>query len=129
MSASFAVPVKQVNRNGVVYVQGASAFKPPTMVQGGTYFGSVRAYRSAMGRRKPLQVEPAKMGGHPIPHYDASDVIARRRRIAIGKNATRFGLKNTEPSQWKSNGRTVRNSRLARARSGGSVAPKKKGAY
>ena len=128
---SFAVPVKQVNRNATVYVNGASAFKPSTMVQGGTYFGSVKAYQRSISAPDPHFRGSAKWkqkttGG--VSSHDASSVIDRRKRIAIGKNATRYGLVHNQPSQFRSNGRTERNSALSRVRSGGCVAPKKKGA-
>ena len=128
---SFEVPVRQVNRNGTVYVNGASAFKPPTMVQGGTYFNSVEIYRRSIAAQSKQFVGSAKWnqkrtGG--VTSHDAGSVIARRKRTAIGKNATRYGLVNNQPSQFRSNGRTERNSAVARVRSGGCVAPKKKGA-
>ena len=128
---SFAVPVKQVNRNATVYVNGASAFKPATMVQGGTYVGSVEVYRRSIAAQNRQFVGSAKWrqkrtGG--VTSHDAGSVIARRKQIAIGKNATRQGLLNNQPSQFRSNGRTERNSAIARVRSGGCVAPKKKGA-
>ena len=127
------IPLKQVNRNGIVYVNGASAFKPATMTQGGAYFGSAKAYLSSISAQKPIrdtylrQVAYKQSQGGTSSH-DGSSVAARRRRIAVGKNATRFGLSDGQPSQFKSNGRSERNSVLARARSGGSIAPKKKGA-
>jgi hypothetical protein len=99
----------------MVWVNGASAFKPNTMSQGGTYFNSVKVYKSK--------------GGGGKTWYDSSDVTAQKRRVAIGKNATRYGLVSGQPSQWKSNGTTYRNNALARVRGGGAVAPPKKGAY
>ena len=108
-------PLKQVNRNGMMWVTGASPFKPPTMSQGGTYFNSIKVYKSK--------------GGGVKNWYSSSDVTAHKRNMAIGKNATRLGLKNGQPSQYRSNDRAVRNSAVARVRGGGAVAPAKKGAY
>ena len=109
------MPLKQVNTNGIVYVRGASAFKPPTMTQGSAYSSAARVYRLNAG------------GGQNS--YASSDVTAQRRRIAIGKNATRFGMPNGRPSQFKSNGRMPAKQALSRVRGGGCVPPPKKGAY
>jgi hypothetical protein len=109
------VPIKQGNRNGTIYVNGGSAFKPPTMTQGSTYTNSIKVFKKNSG------------GGQNT--YSSSDVTAQRRRIAIGKSATRQGLVSGQPSQYRSNGPIPRKQALARARGGGAVAPPKKGAY
>ena len=101
------------------------------MVQGGTYVGSVEIYRRSIAAQDQHFVGTAKWkqkrtGG--VTSHDAGSVIARRKRIAIGQNASRHGIANGKPSQFRSNGRTERNSTLARVRGGGCVAPKKKGA-
>ena len=106
---------KQVNRNGIVYTRGGSAFKPSTMTQGSTLSNNIKVFKSKAG------------GG--TNSFSSSDVTAQRRRIAIGKNATRLGIPSGKPSQYKSNGPIPRKQALARVRGGGSVAPPKKGLY
>ena len=57
--------------------------------------------------------------------YDSSDVTEQRRRMAIGKNARRLGLSQGQPSAYAI---ANVNTAIRRVRSGGSVAPAKKGA-
>jgi len=69
-----------------------------------------------------------RQGGGGKNWYDLSDVTAQRRRMAIGKNARRLGLSQGQPSAYAiANVNTV-NTAIRRVRSGGSVAPAKKGA-
>ena len=131
--ASF--PLKQGNRNGTVYVNGASPFKSDTMVQGSGYSGSLsvfkRAIPPALHGEKAIQRRIAR-GSHGNGVRAASssgELTSRRRSLAIGKNARRVGLKLGEPSQYRSNGPIPRKQALARVRGGGTVAPPKKGAY
>lgn len=106
---------RHVNRNGIVYTSGGSAFKPNTMSQGSILSNNIKVFRNKAG------------GG--MNTFASSDVTAQKRRIAIGKNATRLGIASGKPSQYKSNGPIPRKQALARVRAGGCVAPPKKGLY
>lgn len=106
---------RQVNRNGIVYTSGGSAFKPITMSQGSTIPNAKKVYKNNAG------------GGGGW--FASSDVTAQKRRIAIGKNLSGINLPDGTPSQFKSNGPIPRKQALARVRSGGCIAPPKKGFY
>jgi len=103
----------QASNNGFTYVNGGVPFKPNTMAQGSMITNAKHVYMKNAG------------GGQNW--YSSSDVTAQRRRMAIGKNATRLGIPNGKPS---SNSNFVQNdvkSALAKVRGGGAVAPPKKG--
>lgn len=104
----------QVNNNGYVYTKGGSAFKPDTMAQGSLITNANAVYKNNAG------------GGSGW--FSSSDVIAQKRRIAIGKNKNRVGIPDKQASGFKSTENNSRKSALARVRGGGAVAPKKKGA-
>jgi len=60
----------------------------------------------------------------PIPSSMRTNIV---KSIAVGKSAYKVGLALLEPTGTKSYDTSFRRSALRRARSGGSVAPKKKG--
>tara|TARA_A200000113_G_C8666951_1_gene291023 strand:+ start:81 stop:467 length:387 start_codon:yes stop_codon:yes gene_type:complete len=100
--------------NAITYSTGGSPFKPSTMAQGSMLSNAKMVYN--------------RQGGGGKNWYDSSDVTAQRRRMAIGKNASRLGLNNGQPSSYATqNINTVRSAKQ-RVRSGGCVAPAKKGA-
>ena len=93
--------------------------KPDTMSQGSVFSNARKAYIKDAGGGKNW--------------YGSSDVTQLKRINAIGQSSTKQGLPTDAPlnfsSQSKANwSNTTRNSRLQRCRSGGCVAPKKKGA-
>ena len=101
------------NDNGYTYVSMGTPFKPATMTQGSSLTNAKHVYLQKAGGGKNF--------------YDASDVIAQKRRMAVGKNTTRVTVPNGNPS---SNSNFVNNdvkSALAKVRGGGAVAPPKKG--
>ena len=100
--------------NAITYTAGGSPFKPATMSQGSMLSNATAVYN--------------KNGGGGKNWYDSSDIIAQRRRIAIGKNASRRGLTTGQPSSYATQNVNTVNSAKRRARSGGYVAPAKKGA-
>ena len=61
-------------------------------------------------------------------YHDASEYISLKKVNAIGKSSTKTGLPPDALLSFRSQDKTIRNSRLARVRGGGCVAPKKKGA-
>ena len=69
------------------------------------------------------------LAGKPIPVPVSGDqYINMLKYNAIGKSAYKVGLALDAPYQTKNNDNTIRNIRRQRCRSGGCVAPKKKGA-
>jgi hypothetical protein len=69
------------------------------------------------------------LAGKPIPVPVSGDqYINMIKYDAIGKSAYKVGLPTNAPYQTKNNDSTIRNIRRQRCRSGGCVAPKKKGA-
>jgi hypothetical protein len=69
------------------------------------------------------------LAGKPIPVPVSGDqYINMIKYNAIGKSAYKVGLAQDAPYQTKNNDNTIRNIRRQRCRSGGCVAPKKKGA-
>ena len=98
--------------NAITKTTGGSPFKPSTMSQGSMLSNALMVY--------------SRQGGGGKNWYDSSDVTAQRRRMAIGKNASRLGLNNGQPSSYATqNINTVRSAKQ-RVRSGGCVAPAKR---
>ena len=100
--------------NAITNTAGGSPFKPSTMSQGSMLSNSLMVFN--------------RQGGGGKNWYDSSDVTAQRRRMAIGKNARRLGLSQGQPSAYAMADVNTVNSAVRRVRSGGSVAPAKKGA-
>jgi hypothetical protein len=97
--------------NGYTYFRGGSPFKPNTMTQG-----------SILPSSNQLFI-------YKKSYNDASSVIEKNKRIAIGKNRGRVGLSQGMPSSYASvNKNTVKHA-VAMIRGGGSVSPPKKGFY
>ena len=63
------------NDNKITYVSMGTPFKPATMTQGSSLTNAKAVYLQKAGGGKNF--------------YDASDVIAQKRRMAVGKNTTR----------------------------------------
>jgi hypothetical protein len=63
-----------------------------------------------------------------IPPTDSSLYIQKKRATAVGKSSYKIGLPNSAPCSTKNYYPSGVRSSLQRARSGGCVAPKKKGA-
>ena len=112
-------PQKQNTNNAQTTAQMGMPMKPDTMSQGSVFSNARQAYIKDAGGGKNW--------------YGSSDVTQLKRINAIGQSSTKQGLPTDAPlnfsSQSKANwSNTTRNSRLQRCRSGGCVAPKKKGA-
>ena len=113
LGRSTLVFTSSARNNGYTNVTMGTPFKPATMTQGGALTNAKQVY--------------LQKGGGGANFYDASDVIAQKRRMAIGKNTTRVTVPMGQPS---SNANFVQNdvkSALAKVRGGGAVAPPKKG--
>ena len=70
--------------NGFTNVTMGTPFKPATMTQGSSLTNAKHVY--------------LQKGGGGKNFYDASDVIAQKRRMAVGKNTTRVTIPNGQPS-------------------------------
>ena len=97
--------------NAVTMIPWSMPFKPSTMPQGSMFSSARNIYRQDAG------------GG--ANWYNGSDVTYIKKITAIGKEGAYVsnGLSYAAPD------RNTLNSRLKKCRSGGSVAPKKKGFY
>jgi hypothetical protein len=104
--------------NGITNVVMGSPFKPNTMTQGSEQSNALHSYLNNAGA-----IKHKKTWGHGAEEYTFYKKIQ-----AIGKVATKDGLSANSPLSYKSIDRTSRNSAIVRCRSGGCVAPKKKGA-
>ena len=108
--------VQNIN-NGVLTSQGAMPAK---------FYPS--AFGSLFSNNRMAYIKDAGGGGGSQGVHDASERTALLRINAIGKSSTKVGLPSNAPLSFKSNDNTIRNTALQRCRSGGCVAPKKKGA-
>ena len=110
---SSLVFTSSARNNGFTNVNMGTPFKPATMTQGADLTNAKHVY--------------LKKSGGGANFYDASDVIAQKRRMAVGKNTTRVTVPNGNPS---SNSNFVQNdvkSALAKVRGGGARVPRKVG--
>ena len=112
-------PQQSARNNGQTTARMGMPSKPNTMSQGSVLSNARQAYIKDAGGGKNW--------------YGSSAVTQLKRINAIGQSSTKQGLPADAPlnfsSQLKANwSNTTRNSRLQRCRSGGCVAPKKKGA-
>ena len=122
-------PRKQVNNNGVTSAKSGMPFKSQHMTQGNDFSLHRKAYNEFNTKEN---IEKAMKKGNMFmvnkgiaPFSSSSSYIERRKQQAIGKgsrtsNGVSMSFKNSEPYSRKT--------ALAKARGGGSVAPKKKGA-
>lgn len=101
------------NNNKITYVSMGTPFKPATMTQGSSLTNAKAVYLQKAGGGKNF--------------YDASDVIAQKRRMAVGKNTTRVTVPNGQPSSNATANQNTVNSALAKVRGGGAVVPPKVG--
>jgi len=122
MNRSSMVFTTSVNNNKITNVPMGTPFKPVTMTQGSFLTNAKAVYVHAV-HDSSNEVEKQK----PIVFNDASDVIAKKRRIAVGKNTTRETVKNGEPSSNASANQNTVNSALSKVRGGGAVVPPKVG--
>ena len=112
VNASF--PQRQVSNNGFLTPTMAMPFKSMNMTQGSGLSNSIMIYNSKSG------------GGVGV--HDSSSYISQKKNIAVGKSMAKVGLASDAALSFRSQDNNLVNSRLARCRSGGCVAPAKKGA-
>ncbi len=109
-----SIPTISHRNNGLTTAQMGMPFKPTNMAQGSLFSNNRKTFVKDAGGGKNW--------------YSGSDVVAMRRINAIGKSSTKTGLASNAPLTYKSFDNNYKNTRLQRTRSGGCVAPKKKGA-
>jgi len=102
---------RPILNNGYTFYYGGSPFKSNTMEQGSDIINSKHGFV-----------------GHYIKNSvgDSSDVIAKKRRLAVGKNFGRQGVLQGAPSSYASSNNNDVKHTLSKARSGGYVSPPKK---
>ena len=116
--SSSSIPTKQYINNKLSFIPMTMPFKSQTMTQGASLANARQVYRKDSG------------GGRNW--YSGSDVTYLRKINAIGKNAKTVKSWNTSLTPGMSTAsqdRNTTNNRLKKCRSGGSVAPPKKGFY
>jgi hypothetical protein len=114
VAATANISSKQINNNGYTTAAMGMPFKPSTMSQGSMFSNARQIYIKDAG------------GGENW--YSSSDVTALKRNNAIGKSSTKTSLANNAKLSYRSQDNNLKNSAIRRCRSGGCVAPKKKGA-
>ena len=114
VAATSNISSKQVNNNGYTRAVMGMPFKPSTMSQGSMFSNARKIY-----------IKDAYEGQD---WYSSSEVTAIKRNKAIGKSSTKINLANNAKLSYRSQDNNLKNSALRRCRSGGCVAPAKKGA-
>jgi len=122
MSADF--PTKQVNNNKITNATMGMPFKPTTMTQGNSFAMGRQTFINKVGN--PSETQQPILSKKKKFNNTAGEHIYKRKINAIGNSSTNHQLPSQEMSFSGSDKPTV-NSALRKARSGGSVAPKKKG--
>jgi len=151
-----SIPMKQPNNNGVMAnIQMGMPFKPNNMTQGSAWSTERRIYLNGIPQKPTGKILPAPCtySSNPVnmPHHSArkscdskkvidieyfakqtllanhssSDVTSRRKAIAIGKSSGMSEPKNE--LSFRTQDKNIVRSALSRCRSGGCVAPPKKG--
>lgn len=153
-----SIPLKQSDNNNLTHARMGMPFKPNTMTQGNDFANGRLAYIQKAGNplysaniqntsshsttttytNRPIRVSVsnstlnAQIGAGKKKNYNvsASERIYLKKINAIGKSSTNT-LNINKPPEMSFSGvdqTSVKNA-LARCRGGGTVAPKKKGAY
>lgn len=103
---------RPILNNGYVFNVGGSPFKPNTMEQGSSLTNSKRSYNAN-------NYSKTKIG-------DSSEVIANKRRLAVGQNSNRVGVSQGISSSYANTNINDVNHALKKSRSNGYVSPQKK---
>jgi len=115
-----------IKNNGSTTAYMGMPFKPNTMSQGSMFSNNRAIYVGAITNNDDkTYIKNKKYYQAPI---SSSQRIQIKKSIAIGKSSTKQGLEKDAELSYRSQEATSRNSALARCRSGGCVAPAKKGA-
>lgn len=111
-------PSKSVNKNGVL--NSGMPFKSVNMSQGNTFSSNRLLFSSYVTPLNNIRE------GHNMLKFSSSDVISRKKSIAIGRNSKKIGLPNNSNLSYKNTENNSVKSALTRVRGGGCIAPKKK---
>ena len=114
-----------IKNNGSTTATMGMPFKPNTMSQGNVFSINRAIYINSTDNVNKSPIKNKKYYQAPI---SSSQRIQLKKSVAIGKSSTKQGLPEEAELSFRSQDTTSRNSSLARCRSGGCVAPKKKGA-
>lgn len=114
-----------IKNNGSTTATMGMPFKPNTMSQGNVFSINRAIYINSTDNVSKSPIKNKKYYQAPI---SSSQRIQLKKSVAIGKSSTKQGLPEEAELSFRSQDTTSRNSSLARCRSGGCVAPKKKGA-
>ena len=115
----------RANNNGVLTSYMAMPFKPNTMTQGSEFTNSRNIYIESIQNVNTTTNTRSNLISNN-GWLSSDSYIQRKKASAIGKSSTKQGLPIDAPLSYKNTDRNIRNSRLARVRGGGCVAPKKK---
>ena len=121
MSAEF--PTKQVNNNKITNAIMGMPFKPTTMTQGALFPMGRRTFINKVST--PSETQQPILSKKKKFNNTANEHINKRKNNAIGNSSTNH---LSQEMSFSSIDRPTVNSALRKVRSGGSVAPKKKGA-
>ena len=123
MSAEF--PTKQVNNNKITNAIMGMPFKPTTMTQGASFPMGRRIFINKMSTfSETQQQQPQILSKKKKFNNTAGEHINKRKNNAIGNSSTNH---LSQEMSFSSIDKPTVNSALRKVRSGGSVAPKKKG--
>jgi len=120
MSAEF--PTKQVNNNKITNAIMGMPFKPTTMTQGATFYMGRRTFINKVSN--PSETHQPILSKKKKFNNTAAEHINKRKNNAIGNSSTNH---LSQEMAFSSIDKSGVNSALRKVRSGGSVAPKKKG--
>ena len=147
-----SIPLKQSDNNNLTYDRMGMPFKPNTMTQGNDFANGRLAYIQNVGNaninptatshsttttytNRPIKVSVsnsnlnAQMSAGKKKNYNvsASERIYLKKINAIGKSST--NTINTNAMSFSGVDQTSVKNALSRCRGGGTISPKKKGAY
>jgi len=122
MSAEF--PTKQVNNNKITNAIMGMPFKPTTMIQGASFAMGRRTFINKVSNPSETQQQQPILSKKKKFNNTAGEHINKRKNNAIGNSSTNH---LSQEMSFSSIDKPTVNSALRKVRSGGSVAPKKKG--
>jgi len=120
MSSDFST--KQVNNNKITNTTMGMPFKPTTMTQGASFAMGRQTFINNVGN--PSETQQPILSKKKKFNNTAGEHIYKRKINAIGNSSTNH---LSEKMSFSGIDKPTVNSALRKARSGGSVAPKKKG--
>ena len=117
-------PTKQVNNNKITNAKMGMPFKPTTMTQGASFAMGRRTFINKVSNPSETQQQQPILSKKKKFNNTAGEHINKRKNNAIGNSSTNH---LSQEMSFSSIDKPTVNSALRKVRSGGSVAPKKKG--